>query len=225
MRLNIAIDGPVGAGKSSIADEAARRLGILHLDTGAMYRALGVTALRNGISTEDEAAVTDLCRHLNIAVSHAEDGQHTFVDGEDVTGLIRTPEASMAASTVSRYMEVRKEMVRLQQKLAAETDMIVDGRDICTTVLPNATAKIYLTASPEERARRRWLQMQKNGETDSYEQVLAELKKRDEQDMNRPVEPLRQAEDAVLLDSTNMSFDQVVDRILEITEEKRHGRE
>ncbi len=223
MRLNIAIDGPVGAGKSSIADEAARRLGILHLDTGAMYRALGLTALRKGVSTEDEAAVTNLCRHLNIAVSHEKDGQHTFVDGEDVTGLIRTPEVSMAASSVSRYTDVRKEMVRLQQKLAAETDMLVDGRDICTTVLPNATAKIFLTASPEERARRRWLEMQAKGQTETYEQVLEELKKRDEQDMNRPVEPLRQAEDAVLLDSTHLSFEQVVDRVLEIVEEKRHG--
>ena len=223
MCLNIAIDGPVGAGKSSIADEAARRLGILHLDTGAMYRALGLTALRKGVSTEDEAAVTNLCRHLNIAVSHEKDGQHTFVDGEDVTGLIRTPEVSMAASSVSRYTDVRKEMVRLQQKLAAETDMLVDGRDICTTVLPNATAKIFLTASPEERARRRWLEMQAKGQTETYEQVLEELKKRDEQDMNRPVEPLRQAEDAVLLDSTHLSFEQVVDRVLEIVEEKRHG--
>ena len=223
MRLNIAIDGPVGAGKSSIADEAARRLGILHLDTGAMYRALGLTALRKGVSTEDEAAVTNLCRHLNIAVSHEKDGQHTFVDGEDVTSLIRTPEVSMAASSVSRYTDVRKEMVRLQQKLAAETDMLVDGRDICTTVLPNATAKIFLTASPEERARRRWLEMQAKGQTETYEQVLEELKKRDEQDMNRPVEPLRQAEDAVLLDSTHLSFEQVVDRVLEIVEEKRHG--
>ena len=223
MCLNIAIDGPVGAGKSSIADEAARRLGILHLDTGAMYRALGLTALRKGVSTEDEAAVTNLCRHLNIAVSHEKDGQHTFVDGEDVTGLIRTPEVSMAASSVSRYTDVRKEMVRLQQKLAAETDMLVDGRDICTTVLPNATAKIFLTASPEERARRRWLEMQAKGQTETYEQVLEELKKRDEQDMNRPVEPLRQAEDAVLLDSTHLSFEQVVDRVLEIVEEKCHG--
>ena len=223
MRLNIAIDGPVGAGKSSIADEAAGRLGILHLDTGAMYRALGLTALRKGVSTEDEAAVTDLCRHLNISVSHEKDGQHTFVDGEDVTGLIRTPEVSMAASSVSRYTDVRKEMVRLQQKLAAETDMLVDGRDICTTVLPNATAKIFLTASPEERARRRWLEMQAKGQTETSEQVLEELKKRDEQDMNRPVEPLRQAEDAVLLDSTHLSFEQVVDRVLEIVEEKRHG--
>ena len=223
MRLNIAIDGPVSAGKSSVSDAVAKRLGILHLDTGAMYRALGLAALEAGIDPGDEEAIIALCRKLKVSVSHEADGQHTFVEGRDVTGMIRTPEVSMAASTVSRYAEVRKEMVRIQQQLAAETDMLVDGRDICTTVLPNATAKIFLTASPEERARRRWLEMQAKGQTETYEQVLEELKKRDEQDMNRPVEPLRQAEDAVLLDSTHLSFEQVVDRVLEIVEEKRHG--
>ena len=223
MRLNVAIDGPVGAGKSTVADAVAARLGILHLDTGAMYRALGLTALRRGIDTQDEQAIVDLCRGLNISVSHEEDGQHTFVEGEDVTGLIRTPEVSMAASTVSRYAEVRKAMVKLQQKLAAETDMLLDGRDICTTVLPKATAKIYLTAAAEERARRRWLEMQQKGMPDTFEEVLQAVKDRDNQDMNRKVEPLRQAEDAVLVDSTNMTFDEVVDAILAIVEEKRHG--
>ena len=129
----------------------------------------------------------------------------------------------MAASTVSRYAEVRKAMVRLHQQLAAETDMLLDGRDICTTVLPEATAKIYLTASAEERARRRWLELQKKGTGEPFEQVLEEVKARDDQDMNRPVEPLRQAEDAVLVDSTNLSFDEVVDAIIAIVEEKRHG--
>ena len=129
----------------------------------------------------------------------------------------------MAASTVSRYAEVRKAMVRLQQLLAAETDMLLDGRDICTTVLPNATAKIYLTASAAERARRRFLELQKKGSTEPFEQVLEEVKARDEQDMNRPVEPLRQAEDAVLVDSTELSFDEVVDAIIAIVEEKRNG--
>ena len=128
----------------------------------------------------------------------------------------------MAASTVSRYADVRKAMVRLQQQLAAETDMLLDGRDICTTVLPNATAKIYLTASAEERARRRFLELEKKGSTEPFEQVLQEVIARDEQDMNRPVEPLRQAEDAVLVDSTNLSFDEVVEAILAIVEEKRH---
>ncbi|MBO7662083.1 MAG: (d)CMP kinase [Clostridia bacterium] len=223
MALNVAIDGPVGAGKSSVADEAAKRLGILHLDTGAMYRALGLTALRRGVDPADEKAVTALCLNLPVTVSYSGDGQHTFVEGEDVTGLIRTPEVSMAASTVSRYSEVRKAMVRLQQKLAAETDMLVDGRDICTTVLPRATAKIFLTASPEERARRRFLEMQAKGMPDSYEQVLEELRRRDDQDMHREVEPLRQAEDAVLVDSSNLTFEETVERILAIVEEKRHG--
>ena len=163
MRLNIGIDGPVGAGKSSVADAVAAKLGILHLDTGAMYRALGLTALKNGIDVQDEEAIVTLCRNLGVSVRHEADGQHTLVRGEDVTGLIRTPEVSMAASTVSRYAEVRKEMVRTQQQLASETDMVLDGRDICTTVLPNATAKIYLTASAEERARRRYLEMHEKG--------------------------------------------------------------
>ena len=223
MRLNVGIDGPVGAGKSTVADAVAAKLGILHLDTGAMYRALGLTAVRRGIDVQDEQAIVSLCRSLHFSVSHEGDGQHTFVEGEDVTGLIRTQEVGMAASTVSRYAEVRREMVRLQQQLASETDMLLDGRDICTTVLPEATAKIYLTASAEERARRRFLELQKKGSTETFEQVLEEVKKRDEQDMNRPVEPLRQAEDAVLVDSTNLTFDEVVDAILAIVEEKRRG--
>ena len=223
MRLNIGIDGPVGAGKSTVADAVAARLGILHLDTGAMYRSLGLTALRRGIDMQDEQAVVDLCNSLKFTVSHEADGQHTFVDGEDLTGLIRTQEVGMAASTVSRYTEVRRAMVRLQQQLAAETDMLLDGRDICTTVLPKATAKIYLTASAEERARRRFLELQKKGSTEPFEQVLQEVRARDEQDMNRPVEPLRQAEDAVLVDSTNLNFDEVVNAILAIVEEKRRG--
>lgn len=223
MKLNIGIDGPVGAGKSTVADAVAQRLGILHLDTGAMYRALGLTALRRKIDIQDEKAVVDLCDSVHISVSHEADGQHTYADGEDVTGLIRTPEVGMAASTVSRYAEVRKAMVRLQQQLAAETDMLLDGRDICTTVLPKATAKIFLTATAEERARRRWLELQQKGLPDTYEEVLKALKERDHQDMNRAVEPLRQAEDAVLVDSTDLDFDHVVERILEIVEEKRRG--
>ena len=223
MRLNIAMDGPVGAGKSTIADAVAERLGILHLDTGAMYRALGLAALRAGIDTQDEEKIVALCRKLKVSVSHETDGQHTFVEGEDVTGLIRTPEVSMAASTVSRYAEVRKEMVRIQQQLAAETDMLVDGRDICITVLPNATAKIFLTAAPEERARRRYLQMKENGMEEPFEKVLEDLKARDEQDMNRPVEPLRQAPDAELVDSTSMTFEETVEAIVRIAEAKRHG--
>lgn len=220
MPLNIAMDGPVGAGKSSIAAEVAKRLGILHLDTGAMYRAIGLTALRRGVDVSDEAAAVALSKELEISVAHEEDGQHTFVNGEDVTGLIRTPEVSMATSTVSKHLGVRQGMVALQQKLAAQTPMLVDGRDICIRVLPNATVKIYLTASAEERARRRWLEMQQKGAPDTYEQVLEDLKKRDAQDMNREVDPLRPAEDAVIVDSTELNFEQVVEAILAIVKEK-----
>ena len=225
MRLNIAIDGPVGAGKSTVSDAVARRLGILHLDTGAMYRALGLAALRRGTDVQSEEAVVALCGEADISVRHETDGQHTLLDGEDVTGLIRTPAVSMAASTVSRYADVRKSMVRLQQKLASETDMLVDGRDICTTVLPNATAKIYLTAAAEERARRRWAEMKAKGLPDSYEKVLEELKERDEQDMHRKVEPLRRAEDAELVDSSRLTFEETVEAILAIVEAKQRERQ
>ncbi len=222
-RLNIALDGPVGAGKSSIADAVARRLGILHLDTGAMYRALGLKALREGIAPEKEEEIVRLCEGLRLEVRIGEKGQETLLEGEDVSGLIRTPEVSMAASTVSRYARVRQRMVALQQQLAAGQDMILDGRDICTTVLPDAPVKIFLTASPEERARRRWKEMREKGQEEPFEAVLAQVRARDEQDMNRPVEPLRQAEDAALLDTTEMDFDQVVDAICSMAEEKIHG--
>lgn len=220
--LNIAMDGPVGAGKSSIASAVAKALGILHLDTGAMYRAVGLAAIRRGIDLADEQAVTALCRGLNLTVACAENGQKTMLDGEDVSALIRTPEVSMAASAVGRYAGVRREMVDLQRKLAAHTPMLMDGRDICTVVLPDAPVKIFLTASAEERARRRWLEMTQKGDDTPYETVLADLRARDEQDMNRAVDPLRPAEDAVIVDSTDLDFNGVVEAILKIVEEKTH---
>ncbi len=223
--LNIAMDGPVGAGKSSIADAVAKRLDILHLDTGAMYRAVGLTALEKQVDVSDEQAVTALCETLRIAVRHGEDGQHTLVDGRDVTGMIRTPEVSMAASTVAKYQGVRTAMVALQRRLAAETPMLVDGRDICTRVLPDARVKIFLTASAEERARRRYLEMTMKGMAADYETVLRELRARDAQDMNRAVDPLRPAEDAVTVDTTSMSFEEVVTEILRIVAEKTDGGE
>ncbi|MBE5796243.1 MAG: (d)CMP kinase [Clostridiales bacterium] len=222
MVLNIAMDGPVGAGKSSIADAVANALGILHLDTGAMYRAIGLTALRRGVDLADEQAVTELARQIRVSVAHGGDGQRTLVDGEDVTALIRTAEVSMAASTVGKYQGVRREMVALQQRLAATTPMLVDGRDICLRVLPDAPVKIYLTASAEERARRRWLEMQQKGDTTPYETVLADLKARDAQDMNREIDPLRPTEDAVIVDSTELSFGEVVEKIIGIVKEKYH---
>ncbi len=223
MVLNIAMDGPVGAGKSTVADAVARRLGILHLDTGAMYRALGLTVLERGVDPADEDAVVRLSDALEISVRLEKDGQRTFADGRDVTGLIRTQEVGMAASTVSRYASVRQRMVRRQQELAAKTDMILDGRDICATVLPNAPIKIFLTASAEERARRRWEELKAKGREEPFEQVLQEVVDRDRQDMNRPVEPLRKTEDAVLVDTTELDFEGTVRAILDIVEEKRHG--
>ena len=222
MVLNIAMDGPVGAGKSSIAKAVADRLGILHLDTGAMYRAVGLSAIRAGVDLQDEAAVTAHTKRIDVAVAHSVTGQRTIVDGEDVTDYIRTPEVSMAASTVGKYAGVRREMVAIQQKLAASTPMLVDGRDICVRVLPNATVKLFLTASAEERARRRWNEMKDKPDAPSYEEVLRDLRARDEQDMNREVDPLRPTEDAVIVDSTEMNFEQVVQYILNIVEEKAH---
>lgn len=220
MSLTIAIDGPVGAGKSSVADAVAARLGILHLDTGAMYRACGLTAIRQGIDLQDEAAVTALCQGISMTVKYENGGQRTLVAGVDLTDSIRTPEVSMAASTVGRYSGVRAAMVALQQRLASQQDMLLDGRDIGTVVLPNATVKIYLTASAEERARRRFAEMQQKGAQDSYEQVLADLRQRDQQDMNRAVSPLRQADDAVLVDTSDINFEQSVEKILEIVRGK-----
>ena len=222
MVLNIAMDGPVGAGKSSIAKAVADRLGILHLDTGAMYRAVGLSAIRAGVDLQDEAAVTAHTKRIDVAVAHSVTGQRTVVDGEDVTDYIRTPEVSMAASTVGKYAGVRREMVAIQQKLAASTPMLVDGRDICVRVLPNATVKLFLTASAEERARRRWNEMKDKPGAPSYADVLRDLRARDEQDMNREVDPLRPTEDAVIVDSTEMNFEQVVQYILNIVEEKTH---
>lgn len=222
MILNIAMDGPVGAGKSSIADAAAKALGILHLDTGAMYRALGLTAIERGVDLQDEAAVTELMKQLNITVAHDADGQRTLVDDRDVTGCIRTPEVSMAASAVGRYIGVRREMVSLQQRLAATTPMLVDGRDICLRVLPEAPVKIYLTASAEARARRRHLEMTAKGDMTPFETVLADVIARDKQDMNREVDPLCPTEDAVILDTTNLDFNQSVQAVLDIVKEKYH---
>lgn len=218
MPLNIAIDGPVGAGKSTIAREVARRLNILHLDTGAMYRAVGYAALKRNISPEDEKALEDLCGRISIEVRYKDGKQQTLLDGMDVSHLIRTPEVGMAASTVSRFQAVRRHMVDLQRSLAKDTPMVVDGRDIGTNVLPDAPVKIFLTASPEERARRRHLELVAAGGKDTYEQVLSDLQKRDLQDTTRAINPLRPAEDAVMLDSTHLDMEQVVERILAIVE-------
>lgn len=218
MPINIAIDGPVGAGKSSIADQVAGRLNILHLDTGAMYRAFGLYALRSGADLADEAALSALAESVDVQVKYVSGAQRTLLFGEDVSELIRTGEVSAAASAVSRWPAVRRRMVRAQQEMARTADMLIDGRDIGTVVLKDSPCKIFLTAAPEERARRRYLQQLEKGDKTPYEQVLRELNARDEQDMNRKTDPLRRAEDAVLVDSTDMTPEETVEAIVRIVE-------
>lgn len=219
MPMNIAIDGPVGAGKSSIADQVAQRLNILHLDTGAMYRAFGLYALRSGTDLASEAALSALAEDVDVQVKYENGAQRTLLFGEDVSELIRTGEVSAAASAVSKWPAVRRRMVRAQQEMARTADMLIDGRDIGTVVLKDSPCKIFLTAAAEERARRRYLQQMEKGDTTPYEQVLRELNVRDEQDMNRKTDPLRQAEDAVLVDSTNMTQEETVEAIVRIVED------
>ena len=219
MPMNIAIDGPVGAGKSSIADQVAQRLNILHLDTGAMYRAFGLYALRSGTDLASEAALSALAEDVDVQVKYENGAQRTLLFGEDVSELFRTGEVSAAASAVSKWPAVRRRMVRAQQEMARTADMLIDGRDIGTVVLRDSPCKIFLTAAAEERARRRYLQQMEKGDTTPYEQVLRELNVRDEQDMNRKTDPLRQAEDAVLVDSTNMTQEETVEAIVRIVED------
>ena len=220
MPLTIAIDGPVGAGKSTISDAVAARLGILHLDTGAMYRAVGLCALNAGIDPTDEDAVCRLCEEgfAQVDVRYENGAQITLLNGVDVSGLIRTQEVGGAASAVSRFQKVRRMLVKRQQEMAQDRPMLLDGRDIGTVVLPHATLKIYLTASPEARATRRMLQLREKGDETPYEEILAEVNARDYQDMHREVDPLRKAEDAILVDSSDLSFDETVEAILSLAE-------
>lgn len=214
MTYTIAIDGPVGAGKSSVADEVARRLKILHLDTGAMYRAFAWYALNQGVNAENETALCALAGRALPEVRYENGAQRTFIDGKDVTELIRTPEISMAASNVSKVAGVRQAMVKRQQELAGRQSMLLDGRDIGTKVLPEATLKIYLTASVEARARRRFDELQKKGDSSAYEEVLRDVLRRDEQDSTRAVDPLRPAQDAQIVDTSYLTQEQVVEDVL-----------
>jgi cytidylate kinase len=218
----IAIDGPAASGKSTIGELLARRLGYLYFDTGVMYRAVTWAALDRGIPIEDEAAVTALARELRIDVTPPTLGdgrQYTILaDGADITWEIRTPEVNAAVSPVSAYAGVRREMVRQQRRVAERGRVVMVGRDIGTVVLPDADLKIYLDATVEERARRRWREELARGDESDYETVLASMRRRDEIDSSRDVSPLRAAEDAVVLDSTHMSIEEVtaaVERLLE----------
>ncbi len=219
--FQVAIDGPGGAGKSTISKAAAKALGFVYIDTGAMYRAAALFCLRQGIKikeTPDLAAKA--VDTIDIDIDYKEDGQHIFLNGEDVSGFIRTPEVSMGASDVSAIPAVRVKLVELQRNLASTKNVIMDGRDIGTSVLPNAPLKIFLTASPETRAKRRFDELTEKGESCTYEEVLKDMCQRDKNDSTRAVSPLKPAEDSVLLDTSNLSFEESLDAVLKLVKER-----
>lgn len=220
-RIQIALDGPSGAGKSTMARHVAHTLGILYLDTGAMYRAVALKGLRAGIDLTDGEAVGRMLSGTRIDVVYRGDGQRVLLDGEDVSEAIRTNEVSMGASRVSAHPQVRARMVALQQEIAGRDSVIMDGRDIGTKVLPHADVKIFLTASPEDRAMRRFLELREKGMLDrTYEALLEEIRTRDYNDSHRALSPLMQAEDAVLLDTTGFGLDESVTAIMAIIRQR-----
>lgn len=217
MPYSIAIDGPAGAGKSTIAKAVARELGYVYIDTGAMYRAVGLFCLDQAIALTDEARVSEAVRDIDITIAYDEEGsQQVFLNGANVSTRIRTQQVGDAASTVSQYPTVREKMVKLQQSLAEHTSVVMDGRDIASKVLPNADTKIYLTASVEERARRRANELREKGELCDIAEVEEEIRARDDRDMHRQHSPLIQVPEAVLVDSSTLTIDETIDRILEI---------
>ena len=219
--INVAIDGPAGAGKSTISKAAAAKLGYIYIDTGALYRTVGINALRQSVDVKDaqpvESTLTDeLCIELKFIGGE----QRMFLNGEDVSAEIRTPDASMAASAVSAVPAVRKYLFDLQKNLARNNNCIMDGRDIGTVVLPDADVKIFLTASPEARAKRRFLELQEKGIDEKYEDVLADMIQRDYNDSHREIAPLKQADDAVLADTSELDLQQSIELIISIIEGK-----
>lgn len=220
MRYNIAIDGPAGAGKSTIAKQLAKELSFIYVDTGAMYRSMALYFMRNGIAKEDEAAISDACKTVEVSIAYENGEQQVLLNGENVSKEIRKEEVGKMASATSVYKEVRKKLVELQQKLAADKDVIMDGRDIGTCVLPNAQVKIYLTASVETRAERRYQELQEKGAACDLEVIKKDIADRDYQDMHREISPLKQAEDAILVDSSDMGIEEVVETIKNIYREK-----
>ena len=216
MSHNVAIDGPAGAGKSTIAKQIARRLGYIYVDTGAMYRAMAYYLIQNQVDAADQEAIAAACQHADISICYQDGEQVVLLNGENVNAYLRTEAVGNMASVSSVVPEVRKKLVELQQKLARETDVVMDGRDIGTVVLPDADVKVYLTASVETRAKRRFLELQEKGEPADLAKIAADIEDRDYRDMHRDISPLRQAEDATLGDSSDMTIDQVVERILEL---------
>lgn len=221
MAFNIAIDGPAGAGKSTIAKKLAKELGYVYVDTGAMYRAMAYFFLQQGVDKDDEAAITAAVSGADVTIRYENGAQQVLLNGENVTAYLRTEQVGNMASATSVYPAVRTKLVALQQKLAKTTDVIMDGRDIGTCVLPDAQVKIYLTASVDTRAKRRYNELVEKGEAADLEKIATDIEARDNRDMHREMSPLRQAEDAVLVDSSDMSIDEVVAAIRGIAEEKR----
>ena len=217
---SIAIDGPAGAGKSTIARKVAEKLSFIFVDTGAMYRSMALYFIRHDIAAQDEEKIAAACPDIDVSIAYQDGEQQVILNGENVNGLIRTEQVSMMTSDTSKYPVVREKLLSLQRGLAEKENVIMDGRDIGTCVLPNADVKIYLTASAAERARRRYKEQTERGVDCDIKEIERDIIARDEQDMNREVAPLRQAEDAVLVDSSDMTIDQVVDEIIRIYQEK-----
>ena len=214
--INIAIDGPAGAGKSTIAKRLAKELGYIYVDTGAMYRAMAYYFLKKHISAEDENRIAAACEHVDITIRYQDGEQQVILNGENVNGVIRNEEVGNMASSTSVYPVVRNKLVELQQQLAVKENVIMDGRDIGTVVLPNADVKIYLTASSKVRAKRRYDELTAKGEACDLDQIEQDIIDRDYRDMNRETSPLKQADDAVLLDSSDLDIDGVVEKMKEI---------
>lgn len=214
--FSVAIDGPAGAGKSTVAKGVAKRLGIVYVDTGAMYRAIGLKTIRLGISSDDAEKVVPILDSTEVKLAFMDGVQHIYLDGEDVSGLIRTQEVSNAASKVSAIPEVRFKMVELQQKLAEDTSLTMDGRDICQYVLPNAEYKFFVTASPDARTSRRYKELIEKGTLGgmTFNELLLEMHERDQRDSGRDCMPLKKAPDAILIDTTYMSIEESIDAVM-----------
>lgn len=218
--FNIAIDGPAGAGKSTLSRMLADKLGFVYADTGALYRAVGLFAIRNGVSPQDEESVRGLLPSIQLELALSPEGQHVLLCGEDVSTAIRAPEISKAASQVSAIPAVRTFLLSLQKEMATERDIVMDGRDIGTVVLPDAQLKIFLTATPEDRARRRHAELLEKGIEIPFDQVLSEVKERDAQDTGRAIAPLRAADDALIVDTTGYELEDSLKRLYQIAKER-----
>ena len=216
MAFNVAVDGPAGAGKSTIAKAVARELNLIYVDTGAMYRAIALFMLREGVDLSDRQAIIEKCLQADVTIGYEDGVQVVFLNGENVNGFLRTEEVGDTASVISPIPEVRKNMVTLQKELAAQSDCIMDGRDIGTCVLPHAQLKIYLTASSEVRAKRRYDELAAKGVESDFRKIKADIEERDYRDMHRETSPLKQAEDAVVVDTSDMTVEEVIARIMEL---------